>query len=199
MEKQLIVAIGREFGSGGHEIGERIAKQLNISFVDRSMLDEMFSGNGKHKDQIEKYEEDVAKPFLHKHVRGFTNSIEENLAEAQFEYIREKAASGESFVIVGRCGEAVLRGNKNLVSVFVLGDMYDKIHRVMDKYSLPERDAIEKINRHDRKRKRYHNTYSDFKWGDSRGYDLCINSSKLGVRGTAEMLCKYIEDVKERK
>ena len=199
MEKQLIVAIGREFGSGGHEIGERIAKQLNISFVDRSMLDEMFSGNGKHKDQIEKYEEDVAKPFLHKHVRGFTNSIEENLAEAQFEYIREKAASGESFVIVGRCGEAVLRGNKNLVSVFVLGDMYDKIHRVMDKYSLPERDAIEKINRHDRKRKRYHNTYSDFKWGDSRGYDLCINSSKLGVRGTAEMLCKYIEDVRERK
>ena len=199
MEKQLIVAIGREFGSGGHEIGERIAKQLNISFVDRSMLDEMFSENGKHKDQIEKYEEDVAKPFLHKHVRGFTNSIEENLAEAQFEYIREKAASGESFVIVGRCGEAVLRGNKNLVSVFVLGDMYDKIHRVMDKYSLPERDAIEKINRHDRKRKRYHNTYSDFKWGDSRGYDLCINSSKLGVRGTAEMLCKYIEDVRERK
>ena len=199
MEKQLIVAIGREFGSGGHEIGERIAKQLNISFVDRSMLDEMFSGNGKHKEQIEKYEEDVAKPFLHKHVRGFTNSIEENLAEAQFEYIREKAASGESFVIVGRCGEAVLRGNKNLVSVFVLGDMYDKIHRVMDKYSLPERDAIEKINRHDRKRKRYHNTYSDFKWGDSRGYDLCINSSKLGVRGTAEMLCKYIEDVRERK
>ncbi len=199
MEKQLIVAIGREFGSGGHEIGERIAKRLNISFVDRSMLDEMFSGNGKHKDQIEKYEEDVAKPFLHKHVRGFTNSIEENLAEAQFEYIREKAASGESFVIVGRCGEAVLRGNKNLVSVFVLGDMYDKIHRVMDKYSLPERDAIEKINRHDRKRKRYHNTYSDFKWGDSRGYDLCINSSKLGVRGTAEMLCKYIEDVRERK
>lgn len=199
MEKQLIVAIGREFGSGGHEIGERIAKQLNISFVDRSMLDEMFSGNGKHKGEIEKYEEDVAKPFLHKHVRGFTNSIEENLAEAQFEYIREKAASGESFVIVGRCGEAVLRGNKNLVSVFVLGDMYDKIHRVMDKYSLPERDAIEKINRHDRKRKRYHNTYSDFKWGDSRGYDLCINSSKLGVRGTAEMLCKYIEDVRERK
>lgn len=199
MEKQLIVAIGREFGSGGHEIGERIAKRLNISFVDRSMLDEMFSGNGKHKDQIEKYEEDVAKPFLHKHVRGFTNSIEENLAEAQFEYIREKAASGESFVIVGRCGEAVLRGNKNLVSIFVLGDMYDKIHRVMDKYSLPERDAIEKINRHDRKRKRYHNTYSDFKWGDSRGYDLCINSSKLGVRGTAEMLCKYIEDVRERK
>ena len=198
MEKQLIVAIGREFGSGGHEIGERIAKRLNISFVDRSMLDEMFSGNGKHKDQIEKYEEDVAKPFLHKHVRGFTNSIEENLAEAQFEYIREKAASGESFVIVGRCGEAVLRGNKNLVSVFVLGDMYDKIHRVMDKYSLPERDAIEKINRHDRKRKRYHNTYSDFKWGDSRGYDLCVNSGKLGVPGTADMLCQYIEDVLER-
>jgi cytidylate kinase len=163
------------------------------------MLDEMFSGNGKHKDEIEKYEEDVAKPFLHKHVRGFTNSIEENLAEAQFEYIREKAASGESFVIVGRCGEAVLRGNENLVSVFVLGDMYDKIQRVMKKYALSEKDAIDKINRHDRKRKKYHNTYSDFKWGDSRGYDLCVNSSKLGVEGTAEMLCHYIEDVKERK
>ena len=120
MEKQLIVAIGREFGSGGHEIGERIAKSLGISFVDRSMLDEMFAHTGKHKDQMEKYEEDVAKPFLHKHVRGFTNSIEENLAEAQFEYIREKAASGESFVIVGRCGEEVLRGNENMVSIFVL-------------------------------------------------------------------------------
>lgn len=199
MEKQLIVAIGREFGSGGHEIGEIIAKKLNIEFVDRSMLDEMFAGNGKHKEKIEKYEEDVAKPFLHKHVRGFTNSIEENLAEAQFDYIRKKAASGESFVIVGRCGESVLRGNENVISIFVLGDMYDKIQRVTKKYKLPERDAIEKISRHDRKRKRYHNTYSDFKWGDSRGYDLCVNSSKLGVEGTADMLCKYIEDVKERK
>lgn len=199
MEKQLIVAIGREYGSGGHEIGERIAKKLGISFVDRSMLDEMFAHTGKHKDKMEKYEEDVAKPFLHKHVRGFTNSIEENLAEAQFEYIREKAASGESFVIVGRCGEEVLRGNKNMVSIFVLGDMYDKIQRVMKKYALQEKDAIDKINRHDRKRKKYHNTYSDFKWGDSRGYDLCVNSSKLGVEGTAEMLCHYIEDVKERK
>ena len=198
MEKQLIVAIGREFGSGGHEIGEIIAKKFGISFVDRSMLDEMFAHSGKHRDEMEKYEEDVSKPFLHKHVRGFTNSIEENLAEAQFEYIMKKAEAGESFVIVGRCGEAVLRGNEHLVSVFVLGDMYDKIQRVMKKYNLPEREAIEKINRHDRKRKRYHNTYSDFKWGDSRGYDLCVNSGKLGVPGTADMLCQYIEDVLER-
>ena len=198
MEKQLIVAIGREFGSGGHEIGEIIAKKFGISFVDRSMLDEMFALSGKHRDEMEKYEEDVSKPFLHKHVRGFTNSIEENLAEAQFEYIMKKAEAGESFVIVGRCGEAVLRGNEHLVSVFVLGDMYDKIQRVMKKYNLPEREAIEKINRHDRKRKRYHNTYSDFKWGDSRGYDLCVNSGKLGVPGTADMLCQYIEDVLER-
>ncbi|MBO6214130.1 MAG: cytidylate kinase-like family protein [Lachnospiraceae bacterium] len=191
MKEQLIVALGREYGSGGREIARQISERLGITFYDRNMLDHMFEDE-EQRDAMSRYDEGVKMPFIHRTVRGFSNSVEENLAEMQFEFLRNKAASGESFVIVGRCGESVLKGIPGLVSIFVLGDMYQKICRIMEVYKVNEAQAIEKIGRHDRTRKRYHNNYSEIKWGDSRGYDITINSSKLGIDNTAEFLYEYI-------
>ena len=133
MGEQVIIAIGREYGSGGHEIGERIAKELGIHFYDRSMLDEIAKDKDIEIEYLEKYDEKPRKLFGSRRVGAYTNSIEEIIAEMQFECIRDKADDGESFVIVGRCAESVLEGHKNLISIFVTGHKDARIKRIMDK------------------------------------------------------------------
>lgn len=194
MGEQVIIAIGREYGSGGHEIGERIAKELDIHFYDRSMLDEIAKDKDIEIEYLEKYDEKPKKLFGSRRVGAYTNSIEEIIAEMQFEYIRDKADTGESFVIVGRCAESVLEGHKNLITVFVTGHKDARIKRVMDKYHLNEQDAVAKIKRHDKHRKQYHNRHSNGKWGDSRLYDLCISSSELGIDKTVNVIKYFIEE-----
>ena len=105
MEKQVIISISREFGSGGHEIAEQIAKNLGFHFYDRSMLDDLAREKNLQIEDLEKYDEKPRNPFISRRVGGHTNSMEEIVAEMQFDYLREKADSGESFVIVGRCAE----------------------------------------------------------------------------------------------
>lgn len=193
MEDQIIISINREFGSGGHAIAEQIAKDLNLPIYDRNMLDEIAKENGIEAEHFEGFDEKPRIPLFSRSVRGHSNSVEEHLAQLQFEYLKKKADSGESFVVVGRCSETVLRENENLISVFVLADRSDKVARVSEKYELSVGDAVSKMNRHDRNRKYYHNSYSPYRWGDSRGYDLCINSSRLGLEGTVKMIEHYIE------
>ena len=195
MGKQFIVAIGREFGSGGHEIGEILAKRLGVKFYDRNLLDHM--GDEKELNDIEelkKYDEKAKKPLLTRRVRGHSSSLEENLAQMQFDFIKEKADSGESFLIVGRCAEAVLRRRPELISIFVIADEHAKLKRIEKKYDLTASQAENKMIRHDFNRKKYHNSHSKYKWGDSRGYDICINSTRLGIEKTADALYEYIQE-----
>ena len=197
MGKQLIIAIGREFGSGGHEIGKILADKFGISFYDRNILDNMFEGMEKTQEVMKQYEEKTVNPFLSRRVRGHTNSLEENLAEMQFDFIKEKADSGESFVIIGRCAESVLANYENTIKVFIRGNQKNKIERVMKIYSLDEKEASNKIKRHDQSRAKYHNKYSIEKWGSSKGCDICMNSSCLGVEKTAEVIAEYVKKRKE--
>ncbi len=191
MDRQIIIAIGREYGSGGHEIAARLAEDLGIKLYDRNLLDEIADRMDFSAEQLLEYDEKpMAKP-IGKRV-GSINSPEDRLARVQFGFLKEKADAGESFVAVGRCSESVLR-RYNVISVFVLGDMKQKVKRIMDKYELMEEEAVDKINRHDRTRKRYHDTYSEMVWGDARGYDLCLNSSKLGIDGAVSLIKDYIE------
>ena len=194
MDKQFIVAIGREFGSGGHEIGKQLAAKLGVNFYDRNLLDHMGDGLDIDADEFEKYDEKSKTPFLTRRVRGHSSSIEDNLAHLQFEFIKEKANSGESFVIVGRCAEAVLRNHPGLISVFIMADEPFKLKRIEEKFDLSPRKAENKMIRHDYNRKKYHNTYSQYKWGDSRGYDICMNSARLDIEGTVESLYRYVQD-----
>ena len=194
MEKQVIISVSREFGSGGHEIAEKIAKNLGFHFYDRSMLDELAREKNLRIEDLEKYDEKPRNPFMSRRVAGHSNSMEEIVAEMQFDYLREKADSGESFVIVGRCSETVLKDRDGLISIFVLGDVDQKVQRVEEKYHLSRQDALSKMKRHDKTRKYYHNHHSEGKWGDSRYYDICINESKLGVEKTTEVLMYFIEE-----
>ena len=197
MEKQIIISISREFGSGGHEIAEKIAKDLGLNLYDRDLLDKVAEEKGMSPEMVKKYDEKPRNLLLTRRVGEHSNSIAEHLAQMQFEYIKNKAESGESFVIVGRCAETILKSYPGLISVFVLGDREDKIAHVEKKYQLSESEAIVKMNRHDKTRKSYHNRHSDFRWGDSRGYDVCINSSRLGEDGTVQALEDYIEKRKQ--
>ena len=196
MSDQIIIAIGREFGSGGHKIAKKLAEELGLNFYDRRMLDELAEKKNIRIEFLEKYDEEPRKLFGARSVdartKSYSNSIEEIIAEMQFEYIKEKADMGESFVIVGRCAEEVLKGRKGLISIFILGDFEDKVKRTMEKFGIDEKEAVIKNKRHDKTRKKYHNVHSEGKWGDSRTYDLCINSSKLGIDGTVDLLKKYI-------
>ncbi len=192
MEKQLIISISREFGSGGRAIAKKIAKDMGLALYDKNILEEIAKEKNMDPQNFHDVDEKPRNKLLTRRVKGHTNSMEENLALMQFDYLKKKADSGESFVVVGRCSETVLKDREGLVSIFVTGDKETKIKHLMEKFKLPEEEAVAKCERHDRARRRYHNHYSDFKWGDSRNYDVCINSSRLGIEGTAEVLETYI-------
>lgn len=194
MKKQVIIALGREFGSGGHYVGEKIAEYFGINYYDRRILEDIAEEKNIRIEYLEKYDEQKRSMLFSRSVKGYTNSIEEIVAEMQFEYLRKKAASGESFVIVGRCADELFRGDERLVSIFVLGDMEDRIQRVSRRHHITRAEAAAKIARHDKSRKKYHNRHSEVKWGDSRGYDICINSTRLGIDKTAEVLELFIRE-----
>ncbi|MDO4218440.1 MAG: cytidylate kinase-like family protein [Synergistaceae bacterium] len=193
MKNQILITIGREFGSAGHEIGECIAKKLGIGFYDRAMLYELASNLKIDEDIIEKYDERNRVPFLSRTVRNYSNSLEDMVFEFQKNYISEKADSGESFVLVGRCGELILKDRPGHISIFILGNKEEKIARIKEKYNLNTYDAYWEMVRSDRKRKIYHNSRCQGKWGDPRAYDMCINSSSFGVDNTVDLLVYYIK------
>lgn len=193
MKEQILITIGREFGSAGHEIGENVAKKLGIGFYDRAMLDELATSLNIDKKIIEKYDEKRKVPFLSRTVRDYSNSLEDMVFEFQKSYVLKKADEGESFVLVGRCGEMILKDRPGHVSLFILGSKEEKIARIKEKYDLNTDEAYEKMVRHDRKRKAYHNSRCHGKWGDSRTYDLCINSSAFGIDNTVDWIVDYIK------
>ena len=193
MEKQLIVSIGREVGSGGREIGEMIAKHYNIPLIDKNILEEIAEKKQVEAEHLKDIDKKYVTPIFKRTVRGFSSSVQDNLYLLQFEHLQEKAKRGESFVIVGRCGEDVLKEYDALVSIFVLGDKEVKRERIMRLYDKNEFTAERLMHEKDTERKRYHNCFCEGKWGDSRNYDISINSSVLGIEKTADFLIDFID------
>ena len=192
MSDQLIITLGREFGSGGHAIAVELANRYGIQLYDHNLLDAVAAEKNVDVETLRRYDEKPKKLLFSRSQNGFSSSAEENVAFLQFEYLKKKADEGESFIVVGRCAETVLGDRPNVISLFVLGDREVKCKRVMEVYDLSERDAQFKMERHDKYRKQYHNYYCKDKWGDSRAYDLCINSSRLGFDETVNELEDYI-------
>lgn len=193
MNKQLIISVGREYASGGHVIAEELAKRFNLKLYDNSLLMHVAEKHGGNVETISKYDEAPRMKILSRTVRGYNNSPEDMIAQIQFDFLREKADEGESFVVVGRCAETILKGHPALVSVFVLGDYDEKLKRVMSILNITEKEARTQIKLMDKKRKSYHNYHCDLHWGDSRLYDLSINSSRLGIDGTTDAIEEYIK------
>ncbi len=193
MEKQIIISIGREYGSGGHYIAETLSKRFDIPLYDHNLLDEIAAERNIDSGELKQYDEVPKKRLLSRTVNGYSNSPEENVANLQFDYIRKLSEQGKSFVVVGRCAEKVLKDNPNMVSIFILADNEAKIKRICQVRNMSESDAAAAMYRHDKHRKAYHNYYCEGKWGDSRCYELCVNSTRLGLDRTAEIIEAYIK------
>lgn len=193
MGKQLIITVGREFGSGGHIIAAKLAEHFGIQLLDSNILAEVAKKSNTSEEYLKKYDESARNLFFSRTVNGFSNSPEEIIAQMQFDYIKQKADAGESFVVIGRCADYILRENPALVRVFVLGDTEAKIKRTAEREGISEEKAKIRMEQADKRRKYFHNTHSENKWGDSRSYDITVNSSKLGLDSTVELLIKYIE------
>ncbi len=192
-EKQTIISIGREVGSGGHTIAEMLSNRFNYPLYDFNILTEIVSEKNLHLSEIEKYDESPQNRLLSRTRRGYNNSPEVHVANLQFDYLRKKAAEGKSFVVVGRCSETVLKCYSGLISFFILGDMEHKIERISELHGVPKDEAADFIIHLDKKRKAYHNYHCVGKWGDSRNYDFSINSSRLGIEQTVDVIENYIK------
>lgn len=192
MSKQVLISIGREFGSGGHLIGEILSKKLDLPLYDNNLLREITTKKNLDHAELERYDELPKLPFFSRTIRGFSNSPEENIANLQFEYIKTLAGSGESFIIVGRCGEAVLKDFDCLISIFINADLEAKVDKISKEHNLSRTEAELMVKQRNSARKAYHNYYCTDKWGDSRHYDISLNSTRLGIEGSAELLEAYI-------
>lgn len=193
MSKRFIIAIGREFGSGGKHIGRALAKELGVNLYDRNIVEKVAEELDVETEHLMKYAKKKRRHFFHKSVKGHTTSFEDHVANLQFDYIRKLGASDESFVIVGRCADEILKGYDGVISIFVKGDREYRIGRVMKQFDLSREDAIKKMDRHDRTRKYYHDRFCEGKWGEVDTYDLCIDSTHFGTEGTAEFIKDYVK------
>ena len=192
MEKQVIISINREFESGGLLIAQKLAKDLNLLSLDHTMLDQIAKDGGVDMSSFKEYDEKPKNKLLTRSVRGMSNSYEDHVAELQFDYMKSKADSGESMIVVGRCSDYVLKDYPGLITIFITADTEDKVKRTMEENGISEEKAKVMAYKGNQRRKLYHNQYADTKWGDSRYYDLCINSSRLGLDGTAEFIKEYV-------
>lgn len=197
--KPVIITIGRQYGSGGHELGEKLAKRLGIPFYDRALLSEAAQRSGLTKDMIESLDEKPTSSFLYSLSMGggFSGDVQLPLGNQVFlamsRTIKELAEKG-SCVIVGRCAEYVLADRGDLVRVFVHADKNSRVKRIMEKLDLKEKDAAVLMQRTDKKRAGYHDFYCDDKWGVSTSYDLTVNSALLGIDGAVDMIAHYVEN-----
>ena len=164
-KNRVIISVSRQFGSGGHKIAEALAEHFELPIYDHRMLDSIAKEKGVDPRVLEKYDEKPLNRFLARNVSGFSSSLENNLAQMQFSYLKDKADSGESFVVVGRCAETVLKEYDGLITLFVLGDEETRVKRIEQLHGLSEDEAKRLVKTKDWRRKSYHNCYSRGRWG----------------------------------
>lgn len=193
--KQIIVTIGREFGSGGRVIAQMLAKELQIPLYDKNMIAQALQDETADYEQLEKFDEKPSNPWLVRTIRDYSTSLSDNVAQQQFAFLKKEAEAGHSFVAVGRCAENVLREadtQAECISIFIVGDAEEKRKRLIRIYGVEESEAVRQMERIDRERRAYHNSYFRNTWREAGNYDLMVNSSRLGVERTAAFLEKYI-------
>ena len=191
----MIISIGRQHGSGGREIARLLARELGIKCYDKEIVDEAAKHSDFSRDLINAYDEKRMNAFmLHAGGYGLNENFRLNMqvVSAQFDAIREIASKGDC-IFVGRCADYILRERSDLVSVFILGDMDERLKCLERRQGLDEAAARKKIKEVDKDRSSFYKYYSDQVWGDAQNYDLCINSSRLGVEGTVKVIMDYIK------
>lgn len=203
-----IVTISREFGSGGREIGRILAKELDVPFYDKELLEIASKESGICEELFVKHDESYTNSFLFSLVMGSYPvsadgrinpdlPLNHKIFLAQFDTIRRLGDQGPC-VIVGRCADYVLRDHPNVVNFFLTGDMADKKARILGRYDIEKDKAEDFIKKTDKRRASYYNYYTDQKWGSAPNFDLCLNTSKTGIEGAVKLMMDYIAIKEER-
>ena len=197
MKNPLIITIGREYGSGGRQIGKALAERLGISFYDKKIITLAAEKSGLSHEFIENNEQRVRSGLMHTlaasavYHNGFLSGqylpLSESIFISQAQVIRDIAAK-ESAVIVGRCADYILEGRENTINVFIHAPMEARVKRIMALHHIDEGAAIKEINTSDKERGNHYFRYTDMKWGKAQNYDVCINSALMGIEKTVEML-----------
>ena len=193
----VVITIGREFGSGGRQVGERLAKELGFAFYDKSLIHLAVTKSGLDPTTIEKAEEEATSKFLFNlAIGGYAAAgvfsqvnvpISDQVFFAQSKAIEELASQG-SCVIIGRCANYILRNLPELARVFVYGETEDKLRRIVEEYGVPQEEAKTTMAKMDKGRANYYEHYTDEKWGSVKSYDLAINTSFTGIDGAVKVI-----------
>ncbi len=208
MSKKVIITIARQYGSGGREIGEKVAAALGIPLYDKEIITDAASKGELNTDVIKKADESAANSLLYTLAMGsniagatihfgYKMPINDKLFILQSELIREYAEKG-SCVIIGRCADYVLRDNDNVLRLFIYGNLENRKARIAERHpELKSSQIIDVINKTDKRRSSYYNFYTGNKWGKFDNYDMAINSSTLGIDGTAAIIAASAKKLME--
>jgi len=206
---ETIITIGRHFGSGGHEIGQKLAEHFQIKYYDKELLSRAAKESGYCEEMLKSNDERPTNSFLYNLVMdtysfGYNASsfvdmpISHKVFLAQFDTIKKIADEGPC-VIVGRCADYALADYKNCLNIFIHADEKAKIKRIKEHFDVNDSKAKDMMVKKDKQRQSYYNYYSSKKWGRADSYDLTINSAKLGVDGTVRMIIQYIEELEKNR
>jgi hypothetical protein len=200
MNEKIIINVGRQLGSGGHDIGRMLALDFRAKYYDRELLNLAAKESGFSEKIFEQNDEkkgffkglfNVQTPHLTGGSLYKSNFSQESLFQFQSDAIKKAAAEG-SCVFVGRCADYVLRDYKNVVNIFITASMPYRIEQIMNKQHLDREQARKFIEQKESKRAAYYNYYTGKKWGSAESYDLCIDSSILGLMETEKIIAEFI-------
>lgn len=198
---KMVITISRQFGSGGAEIAEKIAENLGIEFFDKDKLRTFAERNGVSREVFERIDQQATNSFLYSlamssysgHAANVNDvMMSDKLYLMQAEEIKRVAVENDC-VIVGRAADDILGQGIDHTSIFIGGDYDWRLARVMEKMSLSENHARSLIKKTDKKRASYYNFYTNRVWGEARNYELCIDSSVLGIEDTAKFLTEFVK------
>ena len=197
---KIIINVGRQLGSGGHDIGRMLALDFGAKYYDRELLNLAAKESGFSEKIFEQNDEkkgffrglfNVQSPLMGGGSIYKSSFSQENLFQFQSDAIR-KAAAESSCVFVGRCADYVLRDLPNVVNIFVTASMDYRIRQIMNKQHLDEEAARNYIEKRENQRAEYYNYYTGKRWGYAASYDLCIDSSVLGIVETEKLIAEFI-------
>ena len=209
MDKKIIITIARQYGSGGREIGEKVAKKLGITLYDKQLITEAATKGNLDENVSKLADESAANSLLYTLAMGsnvlgttmhfgYKMPLNDKLFILQSEVIKEKAKE-DSCVIIGRCGDYVLRDEENVLRIFVYGDLDHRATRIQQRHpELKSSQIVDVITKTDKRRSSYYNFYTGNKWGKYDNYDMAINSSTLGIDGAAELIVACAKKLLEK-
>ena len=197
-----IITIGRQYGSGGREIGRKIADAYGIAYYDKELLAAASEKSGISVDVFEKHDEKYISSFLYSLVAGAYGEnglpMDHKLFLEQLRTIKGLADKGPC-VIIGRCADYALRDHENAINVFLHGDVEKRVERAVASYGIDSNKAAEMVIKTDKQRASYYNFYTGRKWGDMQNYDLTVDSIKLGIDNTVKLIMDFTEMIEKSR